>query len=706
MRLVVTFSKFVAACVLAGLVLSLLFLPGVIAFGQSVKTGIHDFDSLQVDTDNLLKVKTPLPIQVLDSEGSPIAQFFSENRDPLTDYQELPQNLIDALISTEDTRFFSHKGIDDIGIVRSLVSNLTGGQRQGASTITMQLVDNLRQTDARAKGETENENTLTQKVSEIKLAVEIEKKLTKQEILLAYLNSVYFGSHIYGIKTAAKQYFGVEVKDLQVEQSALLVGLLKGPEYYSPTMHPNRAKLRRDTVLERMGETKKLKDVKHYQDLPLNVLTPKVTPKQEDCSQSPYPYYCEAVRLELLSDPRYGKDENARAMNFRIGGMTIQTGLNPYVLQKLEAGLQGWNYAQPWKASTAIVSPSTGLVQGLAQTTTWEQTQIPLTMSATQSGSTFKPFVLAYALSKGLNPEEKIYSPNGYKSSVLSSPKNGFSSLSRTGNLNAREAIKYSNNVYFVKLTERYGVAPTADFLRTLFPSIPPLLGNEGSFALGVYPVSPIELSSAYAMFANGGIYCKPHTIQKIDGKPVEPDCERLISPNVAWEMNKILSAPFEGGGTLAKLGHPIAQLNGKSGSTSGWVTGTLAMYTPTLSGATFVYDPQQPTNNPLSKGVNVYGRKLFGLASGTMTAGEVLKRQLYPIITENPQGEFPKVEDSPDIIEKAPLPDLIGLQKDTALQVARNYGVELKIEYVKCPYQGAVTSLEGNILKVCAATQ
>ena len=243
----------VALVMIPAIVGGALALAPALALGSGVNHAHSIWDELddEFDLDHVLPGYTT----VVDAEGNQVAQFYTENRIPLT-RDETPDAVVDALVATEDATFFEHGGIDPTGIARALVSNATTDSRQGGSTITQQLVENVRL----LRAQTEEDRAAARagsalgKLQEMRYALALEREHTKDEILTAYLNTVYFGSRTYGLATAAHRHFSVEAEELTVPQAALLVGMLRSPTNYNPFTHPEAAKDRRDTVLWRMNQ--------------------------------------------------------------------------------------------------------------------------------------------------------------------------------------------------------------------------------------------------------------------------------------------------------------------------------------------------------------------------------------------------------------------------------------------------------------------
>jgi membrane peptidoglycan carboxypeptidase len=255
---------FLAASVMCGVLAASLVVPAVAAAGFGVSTSIGFFDSLPEE----LTVQPPSQsTRVLTSDGQPIATFYAENRVRIPLDQMSPY-IRDAVVAIEDSRFYEHAGLDPQGILRAVVANLTKGDQQGASTITQQYVTNV-VNEARLSQDRPDEVILSgqknigDKLREMKLAVALEKKYTKDQILEGYLNIVFFNSDAYGVEAAARYFFSTSAKDLNLPQSALLAGLVNSPTFYNPAINPENSLNRRNQVLDEMLRLRKINQKEH-----------------------------------------------------------------------------------------------------------------------------------------------------------------------------------------------------------------------------------------------------------------------------------------------------------------------------------------------------------------------------------------------------------------------------------------------------------
>jgi 1A family penicillin-binding protein len=525
------------------------------------------------------------------ADGTVLARFFKENRN-LVDLDDVPPSLVDAVLAAEDARFFEHPGFDMRAIARAALVNLAEGQTvQGGSTITQQYVKNTFFRRA--------PKTLERKAKELRLAIEVEKRYDKREILELYLNTVYFGRGAYGVGAASESYFGHGVRDLSLAESALLAALIRAPSRYDPREHAERARARRDYVLDRMEALGKLspRRAAAARTRPLGVVPPK--PPME----SRYPYFVEAVRQELLGDPRLGRSGDERARALYEGGLVVRTTLDPELQAAAERAVVDV-LDQPGDPAAALVAirPSTGRVVAMVGGRDWSQSQVNLALgragggSGRQPGSAFKPIAVAAALEAGIPFDAR------YESSAASFTFPDGSTWSPTnaegggrGLMPLREALVHSVNGVYARLALQLGPAAIVSQakrmgVRAALPAYP-------SVVLGTAQVSVLDMAAAYATLANGGTTIEPTTIAEVettDGTVLRPDQEvdlGALSPGTAYLVTKALEDVIDRGtGRAADIGRPAA---GKTGTTNDYVDAWFVGYTPDLVAAVWVGYPQ-----------------------------------------------------------------------------------------------------------------
>lgn len=523
--------------------------------------------------------------QVFDSHGRLITTLHSDqNRLPI-DINKVPQNLQNAFIAAEDNRFYEHIGIDPIGIFRAIFANLTNrGIAQGGSTITQQLAKNAFLSQ---------EQTLKRKIQEAMLALEIEHKYSKKEILEMYMNQIYFGQGAYGIQTAAKTYFNKDVNELTLTQCAMLAGLPKSPNYYSPFNNLNEAKKRKNVVLDQMVKygyvsAAEAEDAKN-QDLGLSK-------SHQSKEADEYASFIDYVSQQVAK--KYGDDALYKE------GLKIYTTMD---VDKQHAAVRAMrnlpsNYTdengltQP-QAAIVSIDPKTGhilaMVGGRGQ-----DSFNRASMAVRQPGSAFKPFVYLTALQHDMTPDTTMDDqPVTYGSW---SPKNAGGSYS--GTMTLSDALAHSVNTIAVQLADQVGTKNIIANAKKMGITTLDAKDDNLAMALGglTKGVTPLEMASAYGTFANKGVHVKPTAIVKIldrngnvleDASTLEKEetKTRIMSEREAYEMTTMLEGVIDHGtGTAAAIGRPAA---GKTGTTDDNKDAWFVGYTPDIVTAVWIGD-------------------------------------------------------------------------------------------------------------------
>ncbi len=489
-------------------------------------------------------------------------------RAPLS-WEQIPQNLRDAVVSAEDKRFWSHWGIDPRAIARASWANLRGHDLQGASTITQQLTKNLFLSPRR---------TFVRKIEEAALAVYLSWRLDKKRVLTLYLNHIYLGqdgaASVMGMRAASRYYFNKETEDLSLPEAAVLAGLIRGPGYFSPFHDLAACRLRRDQVLQRMKEDGAISESELLTALaaPVQAVHGIATDEKRDNA-----YYIAEVVRELV--PRY--DGAALARN----GLSIYTTMDP-VLQSLA---QGTIRRARHQAALVCLDPHTGDILALSGGRDFSLSQFNrATQALRQPGSAFKPFVYAAALKIGLTPATLLRDkPKTYRSAGRDWSPNNYDGIYYS-TATMRDALAHSLNAATLDLAERVGVKRVQELARSAGVTSP--LRNDLGLALGGSEVGLLELASAYEPFAAAGRRASPRLVVAVldaDGVLLEstpPDSVPVLDPAVAYLTTSMMeSVVKEGSGRgLATMGF-IAPAAGKTGTTNDGRDAWFVGYTPAL---------------------------------------------------------------------------------------------------------------------------
>ena len=635
-------------------------------------------------------IDSELPIEpspqrsyILDRHGKQFATFYSENRINLADDQ-ISQHMKDAQVSIEDTRFFERAAAIDLrALVRAAVGNVAkGGVASGGSTLEQQFVKNvlLNNADTDEEREAAVERSISRKVQEMRLAIGVGQKMTKDEILLAYLNIANYGDGAFGIGAASQHYFGIPASELNIAQSATLAGIVQNPSR-NPVSNPERATSRRDVALWAMLEAKRItRD--EFDEAKASPLALNLTKPANGCAKSEFPYYCEQVRRVLRTDPAFGATEAERERTIFRGGMTIKTALDPEAMRAAtETATSMLGTDNQFAAGIAVVQPGTGHVLALGQNRTFDQTQVSMPTSGYQNGSTFKPITLAAALEDGWDIASQLDAP----ASITKAGKK-FTNQSSTGigRMNAADALAVSSNTFFVKLsTEVTTVAKTQEMARRLGVPIPDsATGNEASTTLGVYDASPVQTANAYATFAAHGVYCTPVYVTSVSGPfgTVEPGntCHQELEPGLADTVANALTTVVDGAnprrtGAAMSIGRPTM---GKTGTTTGNSSVWFAGGTPQAATAVWIGDPRGGFKYPVNR-LKVNGKWLSGVY-GSTAAGPIWSQVMKRVHEGLPVENF----GTPSTVKQSiVIPDVRGLDVSSAITVLDDAGVTVAVK-------------------------
>lgn len=521
-------------------------------------------------------IRPPASSQIYDINGNEIANVHAaENRVPVK-INQIPKDLQNAFVAVEDARFYDHMGIDPRGILRAAWANLTDRTvAEGGSTITQQLAKNAYLTQ---------ERTLKRKIQEMFLALQLERQYTKQEILELYLNQIYFGQGAYGVQAAAQTYFGKNVEDLTLNECAVLAGIPKSPNYYSPTNNLAAAQERKATVLDQMEKYNYINasTARKTKNEKIDLAKPKQKTNTEPAS-----YFIDYVTQRLID--KYGADAVYK------DGLKIYTTIDMDMQAAAEKAMQNLptyrsddNGIQQPQGALVAIDPQTGYIKAMVGGRGTDQFN-RATMAERQPGSAFKPFVFAAALESKFTPSTVIedspitvgdWSPQNYERTF-------------SGRVSLRKVAEQSLNVPTVRIAQKIGIDKPIYYAQEMGISTFVLDGPQNdrnlATALGglTKGVTPLELTSAYGTFANKGVHVEPVAIIKVldrNGKVIDqasPAKRSVMSEASAAELTSMLQGVIaHGTGTGANIGRPAA---GKTGTTSDYRDAWFVGYTPTL---------------------------------------------------------------------------------------------------------------------------
>lgn len=599
----------------------------------------------------LEKIENPKPelaTKVFSIDGEVLDQFFIKNRSQVS-LAEIPRTVQDALIATEDKDFYSHWGVDAVRFVKAQIKNTLTlfERREGASTITQQLSRNL----YLGHDDRNAFDTVTRKIREFITAIQLERNFTKEEILEFYLNVVYFGRGSYGISSAAQEYFGKTPADLTIPEAAMLVALLKGPAYYDPARHPERALARRNLVIGQMLKygyiTQDIADQAKAEPIQLKatdgVTRTGIAPHfvehirqrlSEKAEKYGFDLYRDGIQVFTTLDSRMQRHANRaveehltiyqamfdkewnwsrerEALSFVID-QAIRTSANyrraPTARERdsVYAALKDdrpWldsmmRVAQQIEVGFVAVDPTTGGILALVGGANFKSFKYGLnhvTQIRRQVGSAFKPFVYTVAIDNGYSPTFELLNqpvilmmPDGKRWA----PSN--SDLTFGGKSTIRQAIKMSINLVAVRAIEEIApVNQVIDYAKRMGVTSP--LPPYASLALGAGDVSPLEMASAFGVYANHGVYVEPTSIMRIedkDGNLIEeniPLQREVLSEETAFIMTSMLEGVVNGGTGSHVRDYFQLPAAGKTGTTSEFADAWFVGYTPLMSAAVWV---------------------------------------------------------------------------------------------------------------------
>ena len=631
-----------------------------IAFGVGMLGNVSRWLEDLPDYTNTDLYLTSEPTTILDAQGNTIASLYAQNRTSVT-IDQVSTYVLDGTVATEDERFYEHNGVDLYGIMRAVVVQLTGGH-EGASTITQQLVRNTILSDEQF------DDTLERKVREAYLALKMEEIYSKEEILMMYLNTIYFGHGAYGIQAASETYFSKNAIDLTLAEAALLVGLPNSPSRYDPTVNPDLALQRRNTVLDRMLSNGKISQEEHdaaqAEPITLNV-TENSSTGVEVLGQ---PYFVDYVRSLLNEEFSYDA--------IFSGGLTVYTTIDPTIQAAAETAvvdqLNRYNL-DGLEAGMTIIENGTGYIRAMVGGKDYyaDEHHTNHAITGRQVGSSFKTFTLATALKQGMNPNIRINCNSPYTLTEgldKPHPVQNYGNQSY-GTITLARATELSSNTGYVQVAKAVGNQNIIDTAHDL--GITADMQDVATLTLGVSSISTLEMAEAYSTFATGGYHRDAVAITKIENRDGEVVYEHQDAPEQVLDtsVTQVLTEVLEGvinhsgaTGTAARLSvnQPLA---GKTGTTSDTADLWFCGYTPQYAIA--VWTGYTSGSIPIYVG----GRE----ALGNDFTLPMARNTLNAILEGVPRAEFPTTDQQinykDDSVWKCEGKSLVGMRSSARTQ-------------------------------------
>ena len=731
-----------AVSALAGVLMAAFFLPMVSAGSAVAKDGVALFDSYpsELEVEPLNEAS-----RIEAADGSLLATFYTENR-IMVPLEEISPHIQHAVIAVEDRRFYEHGGIDPKGMVRAFASNAAGGATQGGSTLTQQYVKNALLMDAVQRGDQEDQLEATEqsygrKLREAKLALSLEKKWTKDEILNAYLNVAQFGPSQYGVETGARHYFSKSAADLNPGEAALLAGVTNGPNQYDPVSHPEAGQKRRNEVLHDMRREEYIteEEYEEYTSQPVEEMLDIQNVRAGCASAGTSGFFCDYVTRSLLNDPNFAPTYEERRELLYGGGLTIRTTLDPdtqaAAVDILQRKLPG-DSESGFGHSIVTVEPGTGNILTMAQNRTFNpyaeagpgetaiNYNVPKTLgggSGFPVGSTFKPFVLQDWLEHDRSVYDKVSTerrpistspakclPRGsWRSAQAWNPDNAVSVRIQPMET-VLNATKFSINTAYTDMARQLDLCEIAETARSVgvVPAghdpydpntyempMDEMYGNElapAVLVLGEVRISALDMASAYATWAAGGTYCKPQAISEVldrNGDPMDisgADCHQAVEKEVAdamaWTLQQDLEDPKATGKGKTIPGHPAGGKTGTSGQQfHTWYVG----FTRQMSTAVWF---GHPNANVRPGGFEVDGEMLrSGSVWGNTVSLPTWQEYMTRVHEGLPDESFPAAPEkpagqSPDAAQKGVVPDVSGMVLSQATSAVESAGYEVEV--------------------------
>ncbi|MET8140224.1 transglycosylase domain-containing protein [Sphaerisporangium sp. NPDC005288] len=664
-----------AAGVVGGVLVAALALPvvgGAGVYTRDVAHGLFEVPAM------LREAPLPERSRLLDKDGRQFAQFYVQNRQSVA-LGKIAPDMLKAIVAIEDARFYEHGGLDLKGTLRAIITNTRAGSiQQGGSSLTQQLVKNILLQNARSETERDQARapSIRRKMQELRYAISLERKYTKDQILLRYLNIAYFGGGAFGVQAAAHRFFGTSADKLTLEQAATLAGAVRTPYFTDPTLggeHRDRLLERRDLVLDRMAQLKMIAQVR-ADAAKATPLALHLRPEPGGCSESDHPFFCLYVQKEVIGNPAFGRTRAERERRLFRDGITIRTTLDRTAQEAADKAIAAHVHPKDDQvAAEAMIEPGTGRIRALAASKRYGANpgerkdgpsttyNLPADMAhgggqGFQAGSTFKVFTLATALAKGWRFDQGFDTPGSFV------PSSGYKDCSGT-RVNAPGTVVHnaggegkggpyslatgtwqSVNIFYMMLERDVGLCDVVRTARSvgIARADGQPLKEVPTFTLGVNEMDPVTVAAGFAAFGARGRYCRPMAILEVVERHgrrtgVAPSCTQAVEQDVADAVNYILTGVFTKGTMKGQgIGRDAA---GKTGTNNGYTSAWFAGYTPDLAAAVSLGDIRGAYKYPLTD-VEIGGQHYGGVQGATLP-GPIWVRSMELALQHLPATPF-----------------------------------------------------------------
>lgn len=711
-----TLARLAGSCALAAVLVAGLLFPLAGGFGFVSNRAADAVDNVSAE---LVEGTVPAVSTMVDANGAPIAWLYEQRRFEVPS-DRIANNMKLAIVSIEDKRFADHKGVDWQGTLRAFLTNTSSGEvQQGASTLDQQYVKNFQllvvaKTDAERRAAIET--TPARKIREIRMALTLDRELTKDEILTRYLNLVPFGNGSYGIQDAAKTYFGVDAADLTITQAAMLAGMVQSSSKLNPYTNVEGVTARRNTVLDTLIQNipSRTEEFRKAKSDPLGVL-PKPQGLQRGCiAANDKGFFCDYA-LQYLANAGISREQVDK------GGYLIRTTLDPALQESVKRSVteaanpnldniaEVMSVVAPGQDSHSVLAMASSRTYGLNRDANETLLAQPYSMAGDGAGSIFKLFTTAAAMEKGLGISATLDVPSFYAakgmgySNTPGCPADSWcvkNAGAYPGSMSVTDALATSPNTAFVKLIQDVGVTPTVDMAVRLGMRSYTTAGtsghgnasladhiknnNMGSFTLGPFPINALELSNVAATLASGGKWCPPSPIKEVldrQGKPVpltQQACEQVVDAGLANTLANAMSKD-DVSGTAAGAARSAgwnAPLSGKTGTTESHRSSAFLGFTNSLAAAAYVYGdsptPGEICSFPLR---NCGDGNLYGGNEPARTWFNAIK----PVLDRYGPPALPPIDDKyVRGANNSQVPDVAGMSQGEATSTLSSHGFQV----------------------------